>query len=82
MKSLRKNILREIYKTKSRFISILAIIVLISVPTLSKTIKNSEEKQYQVFLDNLYVATETYLLSNDELIENLNQTGYLFISLN
>lgn len=62
---------------------LLSIILLVSLPALSSTLKNTKEKRYQEFLNDLYIATEAYITMNDELFPQLkydNGTAFINIS--
>lgn len=56
-------------------ITILAVILLVSLPSLIGTLKNSKEKRYQEFLDNLYMFTENYIASKPTEFEELKTPG-------
>lgn len=56
-------------------IAILAVILLVSLPSLIGTLKNSSEKRYQDFLDNLYMYTENYIMSKPTEFEELKTPG-------
>lgn len=46
--------------------TILAVILLIAVPSITGLLKKQKENQYQSFLNNIFLATEAYLQSNLE----------------
>ncbi len=51
--------------------TILAVILLIAVPSVTGLLKKQKENQYQSFLDNIFLATEAYLQSHlEEYTEN------------
>lgn len=63
---------------------ILSIISIISFVSISNITKNKQEKEYQRFLENIYVATESYLVDNpnteetyDVSIKTLIDYGYI-----
>ena len=61
-------------------ITVLAIILLISLPALSSTLKSNEEKNYNNYLEDLYMATENYVTSKSfPELNNLN--GGIFVSV-
>lgn len=63
-------------------IILLSIILLVSLPALSSTLKNTKEKKYQEFLNDLYIATETYITMNNELFPQLKyENGTAFINV-
>ena len=53
-------------------ITILAVIILIALPSVVKIRRNAEEKIYNDFLNDLYIKTENYVITNGDLFENLN----------
>ncbi|MEG2321963.1 MAG: LamG-like jellyroll fold domain-containing protein [Bacilli bacterium] len=62
-------------------ITILGVMLLISLPALVGTTKKNEERQYNDFLNNLYIASENYVLANK--IPELEVTnGTVFLSIN
>lgn len=63
-------------------IVVLTFIILFSVPTMSKTIKNNDETKYQKFLENIYMAAENYIYISDSKFTILkNDNGKAFISI-
>ncbi len=48
-------------------IAILAVVVLVTAPTLIKSLKTTENAQYDAFKDDLYLAAESYIESNKDL---------------
>ena len=64
---------------------ILSIISIISFVSISNITKNKQEKEYQRFLENIYVATESYLVDNpittegtyEIEIKKLIESGYI-----
>src|SRR5574344_3068034 len=62
-------------------IVILSLILLISLPSLTSTLKNSKEKRYNEFLNDLYMAAENYVIVNKDSFPQLqNVNGGLFIN--
>lgn len=57
-------------------IVILGLIILISIPSLTNTIKNTEEKRYNDFLETLYMGTEDYLQLHQDEYPELMTTGH------
>lgn len=47
-------------------ITIIAVIMLVSLPSLLGTLEKTNEKQYQDFLDNLYMMSENYVHAHAE----------------
>ena len=62
-------------------IVIMACILLIVLPSINNTIKNSEEKEKQEALNSIYMAAENYLMANydDHKIDNVGDTTYINI---
>lgn len=56
-------------------IVILGVIVLVSVPSLVKTINRNQDKKYETFLEDIKIATETYINLNSEDYPNLFVVG-------
>jgi len=56
-------------------IVIISVILLVSMPSLLKTLQNTENKQYNDYLNNLYIATETYITNNEEYLSKLDTDG-------
>lgn len=54
---------------------IIALVLLISVPSIIKTIKKSEENKITEFKNNIYMAAENYIETNRNLYPNLNNVG-------
>ena len=63
-------------------IIILACILLIALPAINNTIKNSEEKKKEEALNNIYMAAENYLMNNyeDHKIDNAGDTTYVYVA--
>ena len=63
-------------------IVILAIMLLIAVPSVNNAIKTSEENKKQEALNNIYMATENYLMANyDEYssLDNIGASEYIYV---
>ena len=62
-------------------IVIMASMLLIILPAINNTIKNSEEKEKQESLNNIYMAAENYLMANydDYTINNTGDVTYVYI---
>ena len=62
-------------------IVMMACILLIVLPSINNTIKNSEEKEKQEALNSIYMAAENYLMANydDHKIDNVGDTTYINI---
>lgn len=56
-------------------IAILAIILLVALPSLTKTLRNNNEQQYQNVLQDLYLAAEQYTLTHKEEYPQLENPG-------
>lgn len=56
-------------------ITILAVILLVSLPSLLGTIERTGEKRYQDFLDDLYMMTENYISTHSDQFPDLNEEG-------
>jgi len=56
-------------------ITILAVILVISLPSLLGTIEKTGEKRYQDFLDNLYMMTENYVTTHFDEFPDLKEEG-------
>ena len=56
-------------------ISILAAIILVSVPSIINTIKSNEEKEYKEFETAIKRAAELYIERNRDLYPELNIVG-------
>ena len=54
---------------------ILSIILLIAVPSIINSLKSAEKQEYETFLDDLYLATESYVQHNYELFYPESGTG-------
>ncbi len=63
-------------------IVILALMLLIAVPSVNNAIKTSEENKKQEALNNIYMAAENYLLANYDNYTSLNMIGnsdYIYV---
>lgn len=61
-------------------VTILAIILLVSLPALTSTLKNMEEKSYNEYLNDLYMAAENYVVVSPDLFPELSYVnGSVFI---
>lgn len=56
-------------------ITIIGVLLVMTVPSLTNTLKNSEEKTYENFSDNLLIAAETYVENNPERFPSLKVAG-------
>ena len=56
-------------------IAILAIILLVALPSLTKTLRNNNEQQYQNVLQDLYLAAEQYTITHKEEYPQLENPG-------
>lgn len=45
-------------------ITILSLMLLVTVPALTKTLKRNEQEQYNNYVNNLKMATESYIVKN------------------
>lgn len=63
-------------------ITILGVLLIMTVPSLTATLKRSTQKEYDSFIDNLLIATETYIESNRSLYPSLDKpSGRAIISI-
>ena len=53
-------------------IAVLSLMLLITVPALTKTLKRNEKQQYNDYINNLKLATETYIVKNIDSYPELN----------
>jgi len=53
-------------------IAVLSLMLLITVPALTKTLKRNEKQQYDDYINNLKLATETYIVKNIDSYPELN----------
>lgn len=62
---------------------VLSIIVVISVPAITSSLKKADQQRYNDWLDNLYIAAEEYVESHREDFYEVNAgaTSYLSIKL-
>lgn len=56
-------------------IAVLALIMLVTAPTLLKTLKGADAKEYETFVDNLFLATETHIQKNRDAYPQLENIG-------
>lgn len=63
-------------------ITIIGVLLIMTVPNLTTTLKKSTEKDYDNFIDNLLIAAETYVENNRDLYPSLdNPEGRALISI-
>lgn len=63
-------------------VSLLAIILLISLPTLTGSLKKNEQRKYDTYFNNLKTATEAYVVKNiDEFPQLKTVGGQAYISI-
>lgn len=55
--------------------TILAIIMVISLPAITKNLKKNEVNKYEAFIKSAELAAETYIESNREAYPSLNNVG-------
>lgn len=55
--------------------TVLAIIMMISLPAITKNLKKNEMNQYNVFVKEVELATETYIEMHRNSYPMLNQVG-------
>lgn len=60
-------------------VTVLALILIVAVPSLTKTLKRNEQKKYDDYIDNLKMAAENYVVS--KLKEGLVIGDYFIVSL-
>ena len=61
---------------------IIGLILLVAVPTINDVIERSEENKKQEALNNIYMATENYLMANyDEYssLDNIGASEYIYV---
>lgn len=58
-------------------ISIMAVILLLSVPAVTNILKKATESEYYSFEENVFLATEAYLSSNKEKYPELREVDKL-----
>lgn len=56
-------------------IALLAVIMMVTVPTVLKTLKKSETNQFDTYVENLTLAAETYLQRNRERYPQMENVG-------
>lgn len=56
-------------------ITLLAIILLITVPNITRTLQRNSENEYKHFVEELELATETYLQNNRSSYPQLSEAG-------
>lgn len=64
-------------------IIIMASILLIVLPAINQTIKKSEQKKKEDELNNIYMATENYLMTNYDNYDRLDMVGgieYIYVT--
>lgn len=62
---------------------VLGLLVIIGIPSLIKTMKVNQNREYEVFEKNLFLAAETYVSDHIEEIDELKVVGgtyYVFTS--
>lgn len=60
-------------------VTILALMLLLAVPAMTKTLKRNEQKKYDHYIDNLKLATESYVV--DRLKEGVTIGDVYYITL-
>ena len=63
-------------------IVIISLILLVAVPTINSVIEQGEENKKQEALNNIYMATENYLMANyDEYssLDNIGASEYIYV---
>ena len=63
-------------------IIVMALMLLIVVPSINNTIEKSEENKKQEALNNIYMAAENYLMANyDEYssLDNIGASEYIYV---
>ena len=61
---------------------IISLILLIAVPSINSVIEQGEENKKQEALNNIYMATENYLMANyDEYssLDNIGASEYIYV---
>lgn len=62
-------------------VAILAIMLLVAVPSLTKTLKNNEQKKYGSYIKNLELVTEQYIVKNILDKETIDDENPYYVSL-
>ncbi len=63
-------------------IVIISLILLVAVPSINSVIEQGEENKKQEALNNIYMATENYLMANyDEYssLDNIGASEYIYV---
>ena len=63
-------------------IVIISLILLVAVPSINSVIEQGEENKKQEALNNIYMATENYLMANyDEYssVDNIGASEYIYV---
>lgn len=56
-------------------ITIIGILLLMTVPSLVTTLKNSKEKAYDDYVENVLIAAETYVENDPDILAKLKHTN-------
>lgn len=56
-------------------IALLAVIGLVAAPSIIRSLKTADTNQYDGFVEDLYLATETYINLNESTYANLKTVG-------
>ena len=56
-------------------IAVLGIILLVTIPTLTSTLRSNSDQKYENTLQDIYLATEQYTLNYKEQFPSLEQIG-------
>lgn len=63
-------------------IAVLSLMLLVAVPALTKTLKRNERQQYDDYINNLKLATETYIVKNIDSFPELNDIhGKVYVGI-
>ena len=65
-------------------ITVLSLLLLITMPALTKTLKKNEKQQYNDYITNLKMATETYIVKNIDSypqLKDMSSEVYIEIDL-
>ena len=60
-------------------VTVLALILIVAVPSLTKTLKKNEQNKYNDYIENLEMAAENYVV--DKLQEGQSFNDYMIFSM-
>ncbi len=62
-------------------IAIIGVIGVLSFAGISSMLESNKEKEYERFLDNLYVTVENYISVEDDVRKEMNEVGTVFVNI-